>query len=126
MKNVKNISDSMLASLISDSERELQALKDELTDRRRRTQAELAKTIKGLSAHQRLDACLTPIGPSEARKMMTYGIKAAAAKKVVAWYTRRSLSGENLTTGLYAKSKNGTIYRYGRKFGILGDLFKVA
>ena len=121
---MKNLSDNMLASLISDAENRLKALRAEAALRLAASQAELAKSIKGLSADERLDACLTPINPSDARKMMSYGIKASAEKKVAAWYTRRSLSGSNPTNGLYAKSASGTIYEYGRKAGVLGDLFK--
>jgi hypothetical protein len=125
-RNMQNLSDTKLTAIIEESEANLRALRAEAAARRAYSQAELAESIKGLSADERLDACLTPINPSDAEKMMSYGIKAAAEKKVVAWYTRRSLSGPNLTDGrLYAKSANGTIYKYGRHSGVLGDLFKV-
>ena len=122
---MQNLSDTKLTAIIEESEANLRALKALAAARLAASQAELAKSIKGLSADERLDICLTPINPSDARKMMSYGIKAAAEKKVVAWYTRRSLSGPNPTNGLYAKSANGTIYKYDRKAGVLGDLFKV-
>jgi len=124
MKNVKKLSDAQLVAIIAESEAVLRAYKAEAAARLAYSQAELARSIKGLSAVERLDACLVPISASAARKMMTYGIKASAEKKAVAWYTRRSLSGENATNGLYAKSANGTIYEYGRKVGVLGDLLK--
>jgi hypothetical protein len=124
-RNMQNLSDTKLAAVIEESEANLRALKAEVGARLAASQAELAKSIKGLSADERLDACLTPINPADAEKMMSYGIKAAAEKKAVAWYTRRSLSGPNLTNGLYAKSASGTIYKYDRKAGVLGDLFKV-